>query len=310
MSEKKRVLGIVGPTASGKTSVSIELAGKLSGEIVCMDSMQIYRGMDIGTAKPTREEQQSAVHHMIDVADPGQDYSVTEYARAAGKWLDDVPHPILVGGTGFYLRALSLPMDFGFVKGNEEIRRKYQQFADENGLDALHSLLENVDKISADRLHKNDSRRVIRALEVYELTGKPFSQQEMPSYDESAWNFILFALDWPREVLYDRINRRVDEMLQNGLLQEVEALLSQGVSPDAQSMQGLGYKELIPVLKGEENLDTAAENMKQRTRNYAKRQLTWFRHDPRIHWLPVHEGSTAREIAQTILTNPEVQKIV
>ncbi len=298
--KKKLILGLVGPTASGKTAVSLLLAKKTGGEIVCMDSMQIYRCMDKGTAKPTQEERAAVPHHMIDVADPGEAFSVTEYAALAKPLLDRIPCPILVGGTGFYLRALSLPMDYGYVRGDEKLRSNYQQLAMTQGTEALHDILKKCDPVSAARLHPNDVRRVIRALEVFDLTGKPFSAQVMPDESDSPYQFLLFGLDWPREALYERIDARVDAMLADGLLDEVDRLLKSGVPEDAQSMQGLGYKELIPVLKGEASLAEAAEMIKRKTRNYAKRQLTWFRHDDRVHWIAMDSQISAHDILARI----------
>lgn len=287
---KKHVFGIVGATASGKTALSIRLAQALQGEIVCMDSMQVYRRMDIGTAKPTAPERAAAPHHMLDVVDPEQDYSVSQYAADAKPFLERIATPILVGGTGLYLRALSLPLSFGYVKGDEVIRQKYHDFLTAQGKEALHALLSSRDEKTAARLHINDTRRVIRALEVFDITGKPFSAQEMPDEADSEYKFSLYAPDMPREVLYERINQRVDDMLAQGLLAEVEMLLKSGVPRDAQAMQGLGYKELIPVLDAQASLKDATELIKQRTRNYAKRQLTWFRADKRIRWLSLENG--------------------
>ncbi len=286
-----------GPTASGKSALALQAAKELGGEIVCMDSMQVYRHMDIGTAKPSRAEREQVPHHMLDVAGPEEAFSVAEYARGAESAIRDILSrgklPVLCGGTGLYLRALSRPMDFGFSPSDPEVRAKYQRFADEYGAQALHSMLGERDGKSADRLHPNDLRRVIRALEVLELTGNPFSAQEMPENGAEEWTLRLFALSWPRETLYNRINARVHCMLREGLAGEVRALLDRGVSPQAQSMQGLGYKELVPCLKGETSLAEAAELIARRTRNYAKRQLTWFRADGRIHWLPGEDGTEA-----------------
>lgn len=288
---KKTVLGLVGPTASGKTALSLALAKALGGEILCMDSMQVYRRMDIGTAKPTALERAAAPHHLLNVCDPGVSFSVTEYAALARPLLDALPVPILVGGTGFYLRALSLPLDFGFVKGDEAVREKYQAILDQEGRDALHARLLAVDPVSAAKLNKNDTRRVIRALEVYDLTGRPFSSQKMPDEKDAPYDFRLFAMDFPREALYARIERRVDEMMDAGLLFEVEGLLKSGVPLSAQAMQGLGYKELAPCILENAPLPDAVALIKQRTRNYAKRQLTWFRADKRIRWIPSDLGA-------------------
>ena len=292
---KKTVYGLVGPTASGKTSLSLELARALGGEILCMDSMQIYRGMDIGTAKPTAEERAAAPHHLLDVADPAEPFSVTEYTALARPLLERIAAPILVGGTGFYLRGLSQPMDYGYVRGDQAIRDRYEAMAAEQGVQAVHDRLRAVDPASADRLHPNDLRRVVRALEVYELTGERFSDQKMPGPEAEPYHFLLFALDWPRDVLYRRIDARVDVMMAEGLPEEVRRLLDSGVPADAQAMQGIGYKELIPVLREGAPLDEAVELIKRRSRNYAKRQLTWFRADKRIHWIAMPEGKTMED---------------
>ena len=292
---KKLVYALVGPTASGKTALSLRLAREIGGEILCMDSMQIYRGMDIGTAKPTAEERAQAPHHLLDVADPAEPFSVTQYTALARPLLESIGAPILVGGTGFYLRGLSQPMDYGFVRGDPAIRERYEQLAAEEGVQAVHDRLRVVDPVTADRLHPNDLRRVVRALEVYELTGTRFSDQKPPDPEEVPWRFLLFALDWPRDVLYRRIDARVDVMMADGLLTEVRRLLDSGVPADAQAMQGIGYKELIPVLREGAALDGAVELIKRRSRNYAKRQLTWFRADERLHWIAMPEGRTMEQ---------------
>ncbi len=300
MTTKKRVLGIVGPTASGKTSLSLLVAERLGGEILCMDSMQIYRGMDIGTAKPTKEEQARVPHHLHSFLDPDEPFSVSQYAQKAREVIEQVPVPILVGGTGMYLQSLSLPMDYGAVGGDEEIRKKYHEIADTQGPEALHALLKQVDPMSAQKLHPNDVRRVVRALEVYALTGVPLSSQKMPEPEDAPYDSQLYAIDLPRNILYDRVNQRVDEMMAQGLLEEVKKLKDSGLSPDAQSMQGLGYKELWPVLTGETNLTDAVSLLKLRTRHYAKRQLTWFKRDKRIQWLPWTPGQDLEELADLI----------
>ena len=292
---KKLVYALVGPTASGKTSLSLRLAREIGGEILCMDSMQIYRGMDIGTAKPTAEERAQAPHHLLDVADPAEPFSVTQYTALARPLLESIGAPILVGGTGFYLRGLSQPMDYGFVRGDPAIRERYEAMAAAEGVQAVHDRLRAMDPVTADRLHPNDLRRVVRALEVYELTGTRFSDQKLPDPEEVPWRFCLFALDWPRDVLYRRIDARVDVMMADGLLDDVRRLLDSGVPADAQAMQGIGYKELIPVLQDGAPLSEAVELIKRRSRNYAKRQLTWFRADERIHWIAMPEGRTMEQ---------------
>lgn len=297
---KPLVIGLVGATASGKTALSLALCGRLQGEIICMDSMQVYQCMDIGTAKPTAAERALFPHHMLDVVSPQEEYSVQMYAQQARACIDAIVarghQPILVGGTGLYLRALSQPLDFGFVAGDERIRGEYQAYAAQNGNAALHALLEDIDPVTAARLHANDTRRVIRALEVFRLTGRRFSQQEMPGDDDAPYRFLLYALSWPRETLYERINARVDDMLAQGLLDEVKALRDSGVSRGAQSMQGLGYKELYAHLEGECTLADASALVKQRTRNYAKRQLTWFTHDARVQFMEHDDTERLLEI--------------
>ena len=297
---KKRVIGIVGPTASGKTALSLLVGKRLGGEILCMDSMQIYKGMDIGTAKPTKEEQAAVPHHLHSFLAPTESFSVSQYAEKAREVIDRVNVPILVGGTGMYLQSLSLPMDYGAVGGDEAIRKHYHEIADTQGAEALHRILERVDPASAARLHPNDIRRVVRALEVYDLTGTPLSAQRMPGPEDAPYDFQLYALDLPREVLYSRVDQRVDQMMRDGLLDEVKQLKDSGVPADAQSMQGLGYKELLPVLDGKTSLEDAVSLIKLRTRHYAKRQLTWFKRDERIRWIPFKPGDALGPIAELI----------
>ncbi|MBR3020544.1 MAG: tRNA (adenosine(37)-N6)-dimethylallyltransferase MiaA [Clostridia bacterium] len=303
MSRKKRVIGIVGSTASGKTALSLLAGQRLHGDILCMDSMQIYRGMDIGTAKPTLEEQALVPHHLHSFLESTESFSVSQYAQMARDMIERVDTPILVGGTGMYLQSLSLPMDYGAVGGDEKIRKKYHEIADTQGADALHQILERVDPTSAARLHPNDVRRVVRALEVYDLTGAPLSAQKMPGPQDSPYDFQLYALDLQRDVLYQRVDQRVDQMMADGLLEEVKRLKDSGVPADAQSMQGLGYKELLPVLDGSLSLPDAVSLIKLRTRHYAKRQLTWFKRDERIQWIPFEPGQNMEPIAEMICEN-------
>ncbi|NLC31753.1 MAG: tRNA (adenosine(37)-N6)-dimethylallyltransferase MiaA [Clostridiales bacterium] len=286
---KPYVIGIVGPTASGKTALSMMLAQKYPIEIICMDSMQVYQGMDIGTAKPSIEEQKFIPHHMLDLVLPSDPYDVAQYQQGAHKAIEDILSrqrlPVLVGGTGLYLRALTQGLSLGHTPKVDSLREKYEALLVEIGNTALHEELYKVDKTSAQRLHPNDTRRVIRALEVYEATGKPFSSQKLPPIQDSPYDFKLYAADYPREELYRRIDRRVDAMMEAGLAMEVKMLLEQGLTADMQSMQGLGYKELIPYLQGQAGLDESVDIIKRRTRNYAKRQLTWFGKDKQVHWL-------------------------
>lgn len=282
---KKKVIGIVGPTASGKTALSLPLAQRLGGEIICMDSMQVYRHMDIGTAKPTKDEKAIAPHHLLDIVSPQDSFSVSQYTALAKPLLDTLPVPILVGGTGLYLQGLSQSMTFGQVGSDENIRARYHRMAEAEGNRAVHRCLQKVDPETAARLHYNDLRRVIRALEVYELTGTPLSRQPQPSPEDEPYRFFLYAYAIPRETMYARCDARVDEMIRMGLVDEIAALKSMGITEDHPAMQGLGYKELFPVLDGRLSLDEAIGLIKLRTRHFAKRQMTWFRRDERIQWL-------------------------
>ncbi len=289
---KPPLIVIAGPTASGKTSLSIALSHRLKGEVVAMDSMQVYRYLDIGTAKPTMAEREGVPHHMLDVADPKDAYSVAEYAKQAKDCIEDIHQrrkiPILTGGTGLYLKALTTSMELGGTQGDPALRERLTAIAqEENGGETLHNMLQKVDSVTANRLHRNDVRRIIRALEVYELTGKPFSSQQPDIQQECPYSLCILGLFMDRETLYRRIEDRVDLMMDMGLLAEVESLLRMGVPPDAQSMQGLGYKELISVARDGQPLAPAVEAIKSGTRHYAKRQMTWFRKTEGIIWLDV-----------------------
>ncbi len=302
MSEKPCCWVLTGPTASGKTALSIRLAQEFGCEIICMDSMQIYRGMDIGTAKPTPAERQGIPHHMLDVADPSESFSVARYqemAEAAMAGCFARGHrPLLVGGTGFYLRALRHPMAMGDAPGNDELRSELQNIAEQtDGRQLLHDELAAVDPKTAERLHINDVRRVIRALEVYRLTGVPFSQQPQLQAD-APFRYRVATLTMDRATLYRRIEQRVDEMIASGLVDEVRGLLARGVPTEAQALKGLGYKELVPYLRGECSLEQAIHEMKLGTRHYAKRQLTWMRREEDVLWVDALSGSAYEQLRQ------------
>ena len=289
MAQKPLCWVLAGPTASGKTALSIRLAKAHGCEIICMDSMQIYRGMNIGTAKPTPEEMEGIPHHLLDVVHPGEPFSVAQYQQLAEQCIGEIlsrgHQPLLVGGTGFYLRALRHPMAMGMVTGDETIRRSLEAIAEQtDGRSALHRMLEEVDPDTAARLPVNDVRRVVRALEVYRLTGVPFSRQPS-SEKEPPFRYRVAALTMDRTILYERIERRVDQMMAQGLLEDVRALLNCGVPSDCQAMKAIGYKELVPVVRGEAPLDAAVSQLKQNTRHYAKRQLTWMRREEDVFWV-------------------------
>ena len=280
---------LTGPTASGKTSLSIRLAKAFQCEIICMDSMQIYRGMDIGTAKPTMAEMDGIPHHMLDVTDPRENYSVAQYQQAAEDVAQEIlqrgKQPLFVGGTGLYLRALRHPMGMGQVAADDALREALQQEADApGGKEALHYRLAMIDPDTAERLPLNDVRRVIRALEVYELTGVPFSKQPQVE-GEARFRYRVATLTMERSLLYRRIEQRVDAMMEQGLPNEIKGLLDAGVPADAQAMKAIGYKELIPALRGDISMEEAVAALKQNTRHYAKRQLTWMRREEDVCWV-------------------------
>lgn len=288
------VLVIVGPTAVGKTELSIQVAKRVGGEIISADSMQIYRGLDIGTAKPTLEERQGVPHHLLDVVDPSEEFSVAEYQRMADEVLQDIARrnriPILVGGTGLYVRAVLEGFVFEGEGKDPALRSHLQRLADKEGNKALYDRLQAVDPATAARLHPNDRRRIIRALEVYHTTGKPLSVHlQRQKHRPPKYPSVKFGLYRERAQLYERINRRVDKMMKAGLLGEVRRLLDQGLSDDSTAMQALGYKELVGYLRGEYDLEEAIRLLKRNTRRYAKRQYTWFRRDPEIMWINLGE---------------------
>jgi tRNA dimethylallyltransferase len=286
---KQKVLFVVGPTASGKTDAAVELALRLNGEVISADSMAIYDKMDIGTAKPTLEEQRGVVHHMIGCVDPQRPYSVSEYKDDALKCMESIwakgKLPIVCGGTGLYINALIFPLDFTSVKSDEKIRAKWESYAAEHGNEALHARLREVDPSSAEQIHPNNVRRVVRALEIYECTGIAKSEQaSLEKPFELPYEPVLMGITLDRKLLYERCDLRVDRMMERGLMEEVKSLLQGGLSPDAQSMQGIGYKEIVWALRGDMPLCEALELLKRNTRHLAKRQLTWFRANDKIRW--------------------------
>ncbi len=287
---------LTGPTASGKTSLSIRLAKAHDCEIVCMDSMQIYKRMNIGTAKPTEAEMAGIPHHMLDVVDPDEAFSVARYQEMAEECIADIlargKQPLLVGGTGLYLRALRQPMAMGDAAADDAIRAELEQLAAvDGGKQRLHDMLAEVDPVTAERLHLNDVRRAVRALEVYRLTGVPFSQQPQ-SQTVSRYDYRVASLTMDRAVLYARIEKRVDQMAEQGLVEEVRGLLDSGVSADCQAMKAIGYKEIVPFIRGLVNWEETDYLLKLNTRHYAKRQLTWMRREEDVLWVdPLREDA-------------------
>lgn len=281
---------IAGPTASGKTGLAVALAQALNGEVVSCDSMQIYRGMDVGTAKPTPEEMQGVPHHLLDVADPGEDFSVGRYVRLATEAITDIHSrgrtAIVAGGTGLYLDSLVKGEEFA-PPSREGERKFLEDAAEQKGIEYVYDMLMEADPETAERLHLSDRKRIIRAMEVFLITGLPLSwhiaqsRQRPPRY-RPAWLGLNFR---NRAKLYARIDARVDQMLAQGLEQEVQRLLDAGVDPQTTAMQAIGYKELASALRGECTVEEAASRIKQASRNYAKRQLTWFRRNDKIRWI-------------------------
>lgn len=273
---------IVGPTASGKSALAIYLAQLTNGEIVSCDSMQIYKHMDIATAKVTKEEQALVKHHMIDIVEPTESYSVSQYINDAKRCIEDIKSrgklPIICGGTGFYVDAI--------INGSEikpsfssNTRRMLEEECEKSGLDSMYQKLQKIDPDSCEKIHQNDKKRIIRALEIYYNTGVVRSKQNMQECSQYL-HPIIFSITMDRKKLYSRINRRVDEMVDNGLIDETKKMMSLGLNENYQSMAGIGYKEMIPYVKGEITLEQAKDNLKQATRRYAKRQITWFKKRP------------------------------
>ncbi len=287
---KPKVIVIVGPTASGKTTLSIELAKKIDGEIVSCDSMQIYRDMNIGSAKPTLEEMQGIKHYMIDIVNPDERFSVAEYKRQAEAAIEEIiakgKVPIVIGGTGLYADSLIYGIEYKEIKFDEEYRKKLEKFAStEDGLSKLYKEAEKIDKEAMKKISEKDKKRIIRVLEIYHSTGKTKTQQEIESRKKQVkYDYHVFAIDIEREKLYDRINKRVDLMLKNGLIEEVNNLIKK-YDKFPTAMQGLGYKEVVQYLNSELTKEEMIEKIKQETRRYAKRQLTWFRKNNKTIWL-------------------------
>ena len=303
--ELKPLVILVGPTAVGKTAASIGLAKALNGEIISGDSMQIFKRLDIGTAKITKEEMQGVPHHLIDIKEPWETFSVAEFKRLADEAIADIHDrgklPIIVGGTGFYINSVLYEYHFGEADTDEAYRAELEQYAEAHGNEALWNILQEKDPDSAAKLHSNDTKRVIRALEVLHVTGIPASERQSTVDKQTMrYNAVYIALNMPREVLYDRINRRVDIMIQDGLEAEVRTALANGVAQDALSMTSIGYRQMIQYFNEEISFDRAVELIKRDTRHFAKRQLTWFRHDPNIQWVDKW-GKTDEQVEAELL---------
>ena len=296
-----KVLVVCGPTASGKTSLAVSCAKAFNGEIISADSLLVYQGLNIGTAKPTEEEKQGIPHYMVDVVSPEQSFSVSDYEKTAlpivERLLAEGKTPIICGGTGFYINSLLYKSQFGNVGANEEIRAKYEKLAEEQGKEFVHAILQEKDPESAKKLHYNDVKRVIRALEIYDVTGKAKSLQQdvlTPRFD-----FVAVSIDYPRETLYTRINMRVEQMFADGLIDEVRGLLAAGVTEEMQCMQGIGYKEVAEGLLIGATEAEMKELIKKNTRNYAKRQETFFKR-MKNHVYLTPENANAQEVEKLL----------
>lgn len=297
---KKPLIIITGPTASGKTVLSVELAKKIGGEIISADSMQVYRYMDVGSAKVTKEEMDGVPHHLIDVLEPQDSFNVVvfqEMAKAAMEKIYANGHiPIIAGGTGFYIQALLYDIDFTENDGDMEYRHKLEEIAKNEGAEVLHEMLKKVDPPSAEAIHANNVKRVIRALEYYEQTGQRISDHnEEERQKESPYNFAYYVLNMERSRLYERIDMRVDKMVDDGLEEEVKNLKAMGCTRDMVSMQGLGYKEVLDYLNGDLSMDEAVYIIKRDTRHFAKRQLTWFKREKEVTWVNQEDFGFDRE---------------
>ncbi|MBQ2957154.1 MAG: tRNA (adenosine(37)-N6)-dimethylallyltransferase MiaA [Clostridia bacterium] len=308
--DKPRLIVIGGPTASGKSAAAVRLCQRIGGQVISSDSMQIYRGMDIGTAKPTEEEMGGIPHHLLSIAEPGEKYSAAAYRELATQAIQSVyasgEQPVVCGGTGLYIDALTKPMSFAEHNEDETLRKELSALSETMvGKMRLHQMLKEIDPESAARLHINDVRRVIRAIEVYRTTGRTITEQtRLDKEREGDYSVVMFALEWPREILYDRINKRVDVMIKNGLIDEVRTLLNNGLSEGSTAMQALGYKEIVAALNGRISMNEAIDDIKQGSRHYAKRQLTWFRRDERVHWIQA-SGKSLDQIVDEMIKEIE-----
>lgn len=301
---------LTGPTAVGKTSLSIGLAKALDGEIISADSMQVYRGMDIGTAKIAPEEMQGVPHHLIDILEPWEEFHVADFQRYCKEAMADIyargKCPIIVGGTGFYIQSVLYDIDFSQTEADADFRKEMEELAREEGAAVLHDRLRAVDEASAEAIHPNNVKRVIRALEYYRQTGERMSEHNQAQQRKvSPYQFRYYVLRLPREILYQRINERVDAMEHAGLTGEVERLLAQGCHRKMVSMQGLGYKEIIDALEGRDTLEHAYERIKQETRHFAKRQFTWFRREREVTWIDKDQFRNEGELLNFLLSDLE-----
>ena len=288
--EKKPLVILTGPTAVGKTEISIKLAKAINGEIISADSIQVYKHFDIGSAKVTKEEMDGVKHYLIDVLEPDEEFNIYVFKKLALEAMEEIyakgKIPIIAGGTGFYIQALLYDIEFAEEEGDKTYRQMLEKKAEEEGVTVIHNMLKEVDPVAADEIHENNLKRVIRALEYYHETGMCISDHNKEQRQkESPYNFRYYVLNMDREKLYNRINLRVDIMVENGLVDEVKKLKEMGYGKELNSMQGIGYKEIYDYVDGVYDYDTAIETLKKNTRNFAKRQITWFKREKEVVWL-------------------------
>ena len=312
---KRPLINLTGPTAVGKTALSIKLAKAINGQMISADSMQVYRGMDIGTAKIMQSEMQGIPHYLIDVLEPTEDFNVVRFQQMAKEALEKIyaegSIPIVVGGTGFYIQALLYDINFEENDEDTAYRQELQRLAEEKGAEFLHDMLAKVDPESAKAIHDNNIKRVIRALEFYEQTGTCISaHNEEQRQKESPYNFLYFVLNDDRQLLYERIDKRIDIMLEQGLVEEVQNLMNNGCERDMVSMQGLGYKEILEYLEGKCTLDEAIYILKRDTRHFAKRQITWFKRERDVHWLNRQNYTGEEDMLVYMLEQLKNQEII
>ncbi|WP_216827904.1 tRNA (adenosine(37)-N6)-dimethylallyltransferase MiaA [Alkalihalobacterium elongatum] len=298
---KEKLVVIVGPTAVGKTKVGIELAKRLNGEIISGDSMQVYRKMDIGTAKVTVNEMDDIPHHLIDIKEPTEPFSVAEFKDLVQPLISSINEqgklPFIVGGTGLYINSVIQNFNFANTPTDLQFREEMEQFVKEHGVEKLHHKLKDVDSVSYASIHPNNYRRVIRALEVIKRTGKTLSEYQQTQTTESPYDFVFIGLTMERDILYERINHRVDLMVEQGLIEEAKNLYKKGVR-DCQSVQAIGYKEIYEYIEGKVSKEEAIETLKRNSRRYAKRQYTWFRNKANVHWFDMTDANFIKKITE------------
>ena len=311
---KNKLIILAGPTASGKTSVSIDLAKILGGEIISADSMQVYKYMDVGTAKISVEEMQGVKHHLIDVLDPKEDFNIVKFQNMVKCSIEEIVKnghiPILVGGTGFYIQSIIYDIDFNTEDDNSSVRKKLEEEYDTLGADFMYEKLKKIDSVSAGIIHKNNKKRIIRAIEFFLINNEPISSHnEVQRKKNSPYDYRFFVLNPPRDILYERINKRVDIMVENGLVDEVKKLREMGLSMENISMQGIGYKEILEYLDGDTSLEAAIENIKQNTRHMAKRQVTWFKREKDVIYVDPFSFESNEKIVDYMIEKIKTERI-